>query len=332
MSQTTTGLGRREFIAAMILGGLTVGRAHAAADALGLSDKLVQVIVPFTAGTTPDLAARLYSQRLAETAGQAFVVENRPGASGIIGLSAVAKAAPDGHTIAFSTNTALTLPFVYNTVPFDVLDSFQPIAMVGYTNFVLCVHPSLEVTTFGQFVEYVKKNPGKVNYGSPGKGTFHHLCMEMLAAPLNLNMVHVPYKGSAGALTDLLAGHIKAMFQPVHIAAPLVQEKRTVILGSTRKEQDTQYATIRPLASQGATNYDAEAWYSVIGPKGMKADTVAKLNAEINRLSDTDAIKSTLAKQGVIPRKVSPAELQAISKAENAKWQQVIKTAGITPE
>jgi tripartite-type tricarboxylate transporter receptor subunit TctC len=259
-------------------------------------------------------------------------VENRPGASGIIGLGAVAKAPADGHTLAFSTNTALTLPFVYNSVPFDVLDSFTPIAMVGYTNFVLCVHPSLNVQTFPQFVEYARRNPGTVNYGSPGKGTFHHLCMEMLASPLGLNLVHVPYKGSAGATTDLLAGHIKAMFQPVHVAMPLAQEKRFVVLGSTRKEQDTQFPSVAPLASVGAPGYDAEAWYSVVGPKGMKADVVAKYNAEINRLSGTDAIKSTLVKQGVIPRLVSPAELAAISKAEYAKWQQVIKTAGITPE
>lgn len=326
------GTTRRDFIGALALGALGAGRAHASADALGISEKLVQLIVPFTPGTTPDLTARLYSQRLAETAGQAFVVENRPGASGIIGLSAVAKAAPDGHTLAFSTNTALTLPFVYNSVPFDVIESFTPVAMIGYTNFVLCVHPSLNVSTLQQLAEYARRNPAKVNYGSPGKGTFHHLCMEMLAASMGLNLVHVPYKGSAGATTDLLAGHIKAMFQPMHVAMPLAQEKRITILGSTRKEQDVQFPDIKPLASQGATGFDADAWYSVIGPKGMAPDTVAKYNAEINRLSSTDAIKATLAKQGVNIKPISPAELLALSKAEHTKWQQVIKTAGITPE
>lgn len=332
MTHPSRGVKRRDFLAAMAVSGLAMGRAHAGPEALGISDKLVQLIVPFTPGTTPDLTARLYSQRLAETAGQAFVVENRPGASGIIGLSAVAKAAPDGHTLAFSTNTALTLPFVYNSVPFDVIDSFTPVAMVGYTNFVLCVHPSLGVQNFTQFVEYAKRNPGTINYGSPGKGTFHHLCMEMLAGPLGLNLVHVPYKGSAGATTDLLAGHIKAMFQPMHVAVPLAQEKRITIIGSTRKEQDAQYPDVKPLASLGAAGFDADAWYSVVGPKGMPAGTVAKYNAEINRLSNTDAIKATLAKQGVNIKPISSADLLALSKAEYAKWQKVIKAAGITPE
>lgn len=332
MQNCATLTGRRAFVATLAAGAFVPARLIAAGDDLGLADKTVQVVVPFTPGTTPDLCARLFSPRLAERSGRTFVVENKPGASGIIGLGAVAKAAPDGHTIAFSTNTALTLPLVYSSVPFDVIDSFTPIAMLGSTNFALCVHPSLGVTTLAQFIEYVRRHPGTVNYGSPGKGTFHHLCMEMLAAQLGLNMVHVPYKGSAGATTDLLAGHIKAMFQPMHVAVPMQQEKRLVILGASRREQDPVYPAIPPLAKVGLPNYDADAWYAVWGPKGMKGEQVARYNDAFNRLLENDDVRGTLLKQGVTPRPMSAQALGEASRAELAKWREVVKAANITPE
>ncbi|MBX6318464.1 tripartite tricarboxylate transporter substrate binding protein [Pigmentiphaga sp.] len=323
---------RRTFIAALAAGALLPGRLPAAQDTLGLSDKTVQVIVPFTPGTTPDLCARLFSPKLAEQSGRTFVVENKPGASGIIGLAAVAKAPPDGHTIAFSTNTALTLPLVYASVPFDVIESFTPLAMLGSTNFALCVHPSLGVNTAKEFIDYVKRHPGTVNYGSPGKGTFHHLCMEMLVAQLGLNMVHVPYKGSAGATTDLLAGHIKAMFQPMHVAVPHQQEKRLVILGASRREQDAAYPAIPPLATVGVPNYDADAWYAVWGPRGMSPDLVTRYNAAFNRLLEHPEVRATMLKQGMTPRPMSSRELGDLSKAEYAKWAEVTKAANILPE
>lgn len=325
-------LNRREFVATMIASSLVGTRAFAAESALGLSDQAVQVIVAFTPGTTPDLTARLIGPKLSAIGGQPFVVENKAGASGIIGLGQVAKAAPDGHTITFSTNTSLTLPMVYNSVPFDVIDSFTPLAMVGYTNFGLCVHPSLKVKNFAQFVDYVKKNPGTVNYGSPGKGTLHHLLMEMVIAQLGLNMVHVPYKGSAGATTDLLAGHIKAMFQPMHVATPFQQDNRLVILGASRKEPDPVYKTVPPLDTVGLPGFDADGWYAVWGPKGMKADLVSKYNGAINRVLEEADVRSTLVKAGVTPRSMSSAELGTLIKAEFAKWQKVVKAAGITPE
>lgn len=332
MHDSATLTGRRAFVATLAAGAFVPARLIAAGDDLGLADKTVQVVVPFTPGTTPDLCARLFSPRLAERSGRTFVVENKPGASGIIGLGAVAKAAPDGHTIAFSTNTALTLPLVYSSVPFDVIDSFTPIAMLGSTNFALCVHPSLGVTTLAQFIEYVRRHPSTVNYGSPGKGTFHHLCMEMLAAQFGLNMVHVPYKGSAGATTDLLAGHIKAMFQPMHVAVPMQQEKRLVILGASRREQDPVYPAIPPLAKVGLPNYDADAWYAVWGPKGMKGEQVARYNDAFNRLLENDDVRGTLLKQGVTPRPMSAQALGDASRAELAKWREVVKAANIMPE
>ncbi|MBN9472892.1 MAG: hypothetical protein ABS43_25745 [Bordetella sp. SCN 67-23] len=332
MQDSATLSGRRAFVATLAAGAFVPGRLIAAGDDLGLADKIVQVVVPFTPGTTPDLCARLFSPRLAEQTGRTFVVENKPGASGIIGLGAVAKAAPDGHTIAFSTNTALTLPLVYASVPFDVIDSFTPIAMLGSTNFALCVHPSLGVTTLAQFIEYVRRHPGTVNYGSPGKGTFHHLCMEMLVSQLGLNMVHVPYKGSAGATTDLLAGHIKAMFQPMHVAVPMQQEKRLVILGASRREQDPAYPAVPPLAAVGLPRYDADAWYAVWGPKGMKGELVARYNGAFNRLLEKDDVRGTLLKQGMTPRPMTAPALGDLSKAELAKWREVVKAANILPE
>lgn len=324
--------GRRRFLLTAIAGTLVGSRAFAAPAALGLADKPVQLVVPFTPGTTPDLCARLLGPALAAYAGRPFVVENKPGASGIIGLSAVAKAEPDGHTLTFSTNTALTLPFVYKTVPFDVLKSFTPVAMLGYTNFVLCVHPSLNVKTLAELAAYAKKHPDEVTYGSPGLGTLHHLCMEMLQSELGIKMMHVPYKGSAGATTDLLGGHIKAMFQPAHIAVPFQQEKKTIILGATRRQQDTTYPDIKPLAEVGAPKFDAVSWYGIWGPAGMRKEQVTSYNAEFNQLmKSNDAIKKGLTTQGITPMPIPVEQFQDMIQAEYDKWRVVVATAGLTP-
>ena len=212
------GISRRRFLHA-----LTAAAAVAPfrAAAQGLSKRPVRVIVPFTPAAGPDIVARLLAPRLQARWDQPFVVENRPGASGTIGAEVAAKAPPDGHTIMVGPASAVTVPHLYSKLGYDVIRDFTPITNIGSTSLALVVHKSLPVNTAPEFIRFVKARPGQLNYGSPGNGTHHHFCMELLKLNAGLDMVHVPYKGSAGATTDLIAGHIPTMFVPIHIALPM---------------------------------------------------------------------------------------------------------------
>lgn len=295
--------------------------------------RTVQFIIPFAPGTTPDVLARLLGSTLAKTDGQAYVTDNRVGASGMIGLSAVARAPADGRTLTVNTNTALTLPFFYRKVPFDVLDGFTPVAMLGIVDFALCVNSATGFRSLADFLAAARQAPGRLTYGSPGMGTFHHLCMELLMNQGGIRLSHVPYKGAANATTDLLGGHVDAMFLPVHVAAQHARDGKIFILGGTRRQQDKARPEVRPLAESGLPGYEADSWYAVWGPPGMAAEQVGRLNAEINRLLSQDAeVRSSLAKQGILAQPMSPAQLHELARKEYAKWQTVIAQTGIKPE
>lgn len=325
-------LSRRRFTQGLVASAMGAAFAPQLAWAQAAAGQ-AQFLVPFTPGTTPDLLARLMASGLAKSMDKTFVTENRPGASGMIGLQAVLRGASDGSMLTVNTNTALTLPFVYKTVPFDVLNDFTPIAMLGVTNFALCVNANLGVKTLQEFIDLAKKKSSDITYASPGKGTLHHLCMEMLMEKTGIQLSHVPYKGSAQATTDLVGGHINAMFQPMHVAEAHAKTGRLVILGATRKEQDTAYPNVKPLAQLGVKDYEADSWYAVWGPSNMPAPVVAELNKHINNLLQNDgAVKETLTKQGVVPEPMSPEQLFTKAKAEYAKWAEVTKAAGIAPE
>lgn len=327
----TPHLSRRRFTQGLVAG--SVGAVFAPQLAWAQTANQSQFIVPFTAGTTPDLLARLLATGLAKKMDRNFVTENRPGASGMIGLQALLRAPADGTALTVNTNTALTLPFVYKTVPFDVLNDFTPVAMLGVTNFGLCVHADLGVKTVQEFIDLAKKRGGQLTYSSPGKGTLHHLCMELLMGITGVQLSHIPYKGSAQATTDFVGGHVQAMFLPMHVADVHAKAGRIVILGATRKEQDVTYPQVKPLAQLGVKDYEADSWYAVWGPPKMPAETVNTLNKHINDLlQNDDSVKETLAKQGVVPQPMSAEQLFTAAKAEFAKWESVTKTAGIAPE
>ena len=292
----------------------------------------VKMVVPFTPGTTPDLCARLLGPRLQASLGRPFIVDNRAGASGLIGMDAVAKSAPDGATLLFGTSTALTLPFVYAKVPFDVLAGFTPITMIGYTNFALTVHPSVPARNARELAAWVRAQPAPVDYASPGKGTFQHLCMEWIAHLTGMKLNHVPYRGSGPALADVLGGHVRLMVMPLHVAVPLAADGKLVVLGSTRRERDPAYPQVTPLADSGVRDFDVDAWYAVWGPPGMARDLVGRYAAAVQRALGEPEVKTALAKQGVTPRPGTPEELQKVSQAEHAKWGRLVKDIRLQPE
>lgn len=329
MLKNTSGLpalSRRTLLCAAGAGALAPLALHAQ------DTSAVRMIVPFTPGTTPDLCARLLAPIWQKRFGRAFVTDNRPGASGILGMDTVAKAAADGNTLLFGTSTMLTVPFVYAKVPFDVMTAFAPIGLLGTTNFALVVHPSVPAKDAREFAEWVKAQPAPVDYASPGKGTFHHLTMEWIAKLTGIKLVHVPYKGSAPALQDVLGGHVKATIVPLHVAVPLAADRRLRILGATRKERDADFPDVPALNDTGVRGLDADAWYAVWGPKGLPADQVAKYN-EALRAALTDAeVQSTLHKQGVKPQASTPDALAKLSREEHAKWGALIKSINLPQE
>src|SRR5256886_14866407 len=212
--------------------------------AQGLSKRPVRIVVPSTPAAGPDIVARLLAPRLRARGAQPFFVENKPGASGTIGAEIVVKSAPDGHTLMVGPASIVTAPHLYPKIPYDVVKDLSAITNVGSTSLALVVHKSVPVSTAREFIAWVRSQPGKLNYGSPGNGTHHHLCMELLKLQAGLDIVHVPYKGSAPAENDLIAGVIPTMFLPVHVALPKIKAGQIQVLGEVLEERPSLFSGI----------------------------------------------------------------------------------------
>ena len=296
--------------------------------AQGISSRPVHIILGQTSGTTPDLVARALAPRFHEKWNQAFVVENRGGAGGAIGLDAVVKAPPDGHVITINVNTTVTLPFFFK-VDFDMLKSFTPITMVASTPFVLAVHPEVPAKNLQEFLAWARKGGTSINYGSPGNGTHHHLTMEMFRLQTGLKMTHIPYKGSAPAFADLMGGQIQAMFAPVGAMLGMARSNRVRIIASSARDRSPLAPEIPTLHEQGLKDFHTEAWYNALGPAGMPADIVAKYNALFREVLAEPETGETFNKLGIVRRTSTPEEVMRITKTEYDTLAKVIKDAGI---
>ena len=300
----------------------------AAAFAQGLSSRPVRFILGQTAATTPDFIARTLAQRMQAKWNQPFLVENRGGAGGAIGLDAVAKAPPDGHTLTVSVNSTLTLPLFFK-IDFDVLDSFTPISILATNIFVLVVHPSVPAKTYAEFVDWAKREGPKANYGSPGNGTHHHLLMESLKLRTGLSLTHIPYKGSAPAFTDLLGGQITTMFVPLGVALTLGGGGKMRPLGGSARERSPLAASLPSLHEQGLTGFDFFAWFSAWGPAGMPQDIVARYNTAFHEILAEPEVRERLAKQGATPRPSTPQELDRLNREDYQVLAKLVKDAKI---
>src|SRR2546422_2290026 len=266
-----------------VLAALAASAAVAPFGALaqGISKRRVRIIVPFTPAAGPDIVARLLAPRLQARWDQPFFVENKPGASGTIGTEAVVKAPPDGHTIMVGPASIVTAPHLYPKISYDVLKDLTAVTNIGSTSLALAVHKSAPVGTLREFIAWVKSQPGKLNYGSPGNGTHHHLCMELLKLQAGLDIVHVPYKGSAPAENDLIAGVIPTMFLPIHVALPKIKAGQIKVLGESLKARHPLFPDIPSLHEQGVTGYDVDLWIGVWAPPPLAAELPAENNHEI---------------------------------------------------
>jgi len=296
--------------------------------AQGISSKPVRIILGQTAATTPDLVARLLAQRLQAKWNQPFVVENRGGAGGAIGLDAVSKAPPDGHTITVNVNSTLTLPLFFK-IDFDILTGFTPITMLAQNLFALAVHPSVPAANLREFLDWAKKSGTAVNYGSPGNGTHHHLIMESLKLRTGIEMTHVPYKGSAPAFTDLIGGQISAMFVPMGTAITLGNSGKIRVLGASGRERSPLNPNLPSIHEQGINGFNFSAWFAAWGPSGMSNELVAKYrNTLLEILAETE-VKDNLARQGVSVRTSTPDELNRANREDYDLLAKLIKDANI---
>ena len=295
--------------------------------AQGLSSRPIRILLGQTPGTTPDVIARIVAPRMAERWKQPFVVENRAGAGGAIGLDALAKSPPDGHAITVNVNATLTLPLFFR-IDFDIL-GFSPLASLAHNIFVLVVHPSVPATGWAQFLAWAKREGAAANYASPGNGTHHHLIMESLRLRSGLALTHIPYKGSAPAVTDLIGGQVSTMFVPLGTALAHVPAGRMKAIGGSGRERSPLAAHIPSLHEQGVDGFDFVAGFSALGPPGMSAELVARYNTLFREVLGEAPVRDALAQQGLSVRLSSPGELARMNRNDYEQFARLVKEAGI---
>lgn len=286
--------------------------------------------MPYTPGTGIDLIARTLSPRLTEALGQPIVVDNKPGASGNIGADAVAKATPDGHTLMITVNTFTITPALYASIPYDPVNDFQPISQLAVGNLALVINPSvLPVSSFEEFVQYVRERPGKLNYASPGNGTPQHLAMEILKDHLDLDVVHVPYKGAAGASADLMGGQVEMMILPVHTALPMVETGKVKMLGVSGVQRSALAPDTPSFAELGLESVDIDMYYWLAAPANTPPAVVERLNKEAATAIARDDVRETLMKQGMIPTTSSPEAISEMIARDVDRWKTFVSDLGI---
>ena len=289
----------------------------------------VTILVPFAPGGGTDLIARAVGHKLEQRLGETFVVENRPGAGTTIAAAATAKAAPDGYTLMQATSGTMAMnPTIFKKLPYQPGKDLVPVALVAGVPFVLVVNPSLPVNSIADLVKVAKQR--QLNYGSGGVGTFHHLNAELLSSMLGIKMTHVPYKGSAPAMTDLVAGTIQVLFVDIGPSIQLIRAGKARALGITSAQRVAAAPEIPPLAQVGVPGFDTTAWQMLVAPGNTPRPVLEKLNVEVNAAVQTEEITKQFVTVGLVPiGKGSLDELDAFVKSETVRWAKVIRNAGL---
>jgi tripartite-type tricarboxylate transporter receptor subunit TctC len=314
---------------------LTAGAAcliAPAAPAQRLSDRTIAIVVPFTPGTGPDILARLLGEEVQRRWGQSVIVENKPGASGNIGTQVVARATPDGHTLLLTTSPFTQNVSLFKSVPYDPVRDFAPIIHLTEAFMALAVHTSVPANSAKDFIDYLKARPGQVDYASPGRGTPHHLSMELFKLATGTDAKHVPYRGSAPAIQDLVGGHIRAMFIPVHVGLPLAKDNQIRLLAVAHKERVHVAPDVPTLPEQGVTGVDIDFWLGLLAPAGTAPDLVERYNTLFNDILRSPQIAQKLTAQGFVGIGGTPGDFGSLIARDLAKWRKVVKEAGIAPE
>jgi tripartite-type tricarboxylate transporter receptor subunit TctC len=292
----------------------------------------VALVVPFTPGSGPDAVARTIAPRLAARIGAPVVIENKPGASGNIGADFVAKAKPDGATLMVTVNSFNATPALYKKLPYDPLADFTPISRLGVSNLALVVNATVPAQNLDQLVALAKAKPGTLSYSSPGAGSTPHLAMEVFKKRYGLDILHVPYRGSSGATTDLVGGQTQLMMIPVHTGLPFVRQGKLRMLAVVRDTRSPFAPEVPSLGEFGASNLDLEVAFWLSGPAGLPAAEVARLNHEVAAVLAMPDVREAFAIQGITPQGSTPAQLTEYIRNDIARWKRFVAEQNITLE
>ena len=301
----------------------------APAQAQAWPTKPVRMVVPYVAGGNLDVIGRLFAQALSEELGQSVVVDNRPGANGNTGMDQVARSPADGYTIAMvAAGTMAINPYLYRTMPFDSETDFAPISLVASGPMVLEVNVDLPVKNITELIAYAKANPGKLNFGSGGNGTLSHLSFEMLRQRTGIDIVHVPYKGTSLAVTDLIAGHIQCMFDTLSTAAPMIKEGKLRGIAVTSVQRSPAMPALPTVGEAGVKDYSADAWSGLVAPAGTPREIVMRIQSAVARIAAKDETKKRLALVGSEAVGNTPEQFTAMLKTERARWSEIVRVSG----
>jgi tripartite-type tricarboxylate transporter receptor subunit TctC len=289
----------------------------------------VKIIVPFATGGPADNYARFLAQRLQESLGQSFVVDNRPGAGAVIGTDLAAKSAPDGYTLLLMSNTHTVNESLIPNKPYNLLRDFVPIAPINASDLVLVAHPGTGLSQLSDVLQRAQAQPGKMNYASSGPGTPYHMAGELFKSMAQINLVHIPYKGSSGARTDVIGGQVDMMFDAVTTMTEQVRAGKVRALAVSGKQRSEVLPEVPTLHEAGVPGYEATIWLGVMAPRATPKAVVDRLNDAISKISSQPDVRQAWGKQGAVPLVMNPAAFEKYVQDDVAKWARVIKSANI---
>jgi len=327
---TLTPLARTSTALLCALAAVVCAAPVAAQDAY--PSKPVRIIVPFAAGGPADVYARFIAQKLQETTGQTFIVDDRPGAGSIIGTDAVAKSAPDGYTLLLMSNTHTVNESLIATKPFQLMRDFAPIAPINSSDLVLVARSALPVASVHELIAEAKARPGGMTYASSGPGTPYHMAGELFKAMAGVSILHIPYKGSSGARTDVLGGQVDLMFDAVTTMTEHVRSGKVKALGTTGKTRSEVMPEVPTIAESGVAGYEATIWLGLMAPKNTPPQIVSRLNAEVGRIVGHPDVAKAWRVQGAVPMTMSVAEFTKYLNDDIVKWAHIVKVSGAKPE
>jgi tripartite-type tricarboxylate transporter receptor subunit TctC len=314
-----------------VLAGVAIAAAASSAQAQEYPTRQITLIAPWPAGGAVDALCRAVAPHLSDRLGKSVVVENRPGAGSVIGTAAGAKAAPDGYTMVMAGSGSLAISAtMYKKLPYDPVKDFTPLLLPAKIPFFLVVNPSLPVRSVAELVAYAKENPGKLSYASGGPGSPHHLYAELLKSMTGIEMTHIPYKGSAPALTDVVAGHVPVLFSDPVPALPFIRDGKVRALGVSTTTRSPSAPDISPIADAGVAGFDAAGWGVFAVPAGTPQEVVGRLKSALTVVVALPEVRAQLVALGMIPGTISaPEELERFIAAEIARWGKVVTQAGL---
>ena len=324
---------RQQFLRWFAAGACAAGLLQALpAAAQNWPTKPIRIIVPFAAGGSADVYARFLAQRLPDQLGQPVVVENRPGAGAVIGTDAVAKSPADGYTLLLMSNTHTVNETLVANKPYNLTRDFVAVAPINYADLIFVAHPSVPASNVRDLIRMGKERPGKLNYASSGTGTPYHMAGELFKAMSGVYLVHIPYKGSSGARTDVIGGQVDLMFDAVTTMVEQVKSGKVKAIATTGKQRSAVLPDVPTVHESGVPNYEATIWLGVLAPKGTPAPVVARLNEAISKITSQPEVQQGWTKQGATAMVMNPAAFDKYLHEDIDKWAKLIKSANIKPE